>query len=146
MPTQVRRRSAFAENLCKLMDDTGTTQQQLSEKIGTTRQTISQYMNGDIEPKMKSFLAIAKHFDVSCDFLLGRTRAAAPDDFIQEVVTRYGLSEQALLLLERLNAPLGIDDVEKDRITMTVRVDELAEILKAAVGNLKGKSKRARYR
>jgi transcriptional regulator with XRE-family HTH domain len=88
------------------MNETGTTQQQLADKIGTgtTRRTVSQYMIGEIEPKVRTLSAIAGYFGVSCDYMLGHTRAAAPDDFIQEAVRRYGLRESALRALESMNA------------------------------------------
>ncbi|MDR1061387.1 MAG: hypothetical protein LBL83_09320, partial [Clostridiales bacterium] len=44
-----------------------------------------------------------------------------PDNFLQEVVARYGLSEQALQFLERLNAALNMDNAEKDRILAKVK-------------------------
>jgi hypothetical protein len=66
--------------------------------------------------KSTEIITLAEQLNVSCDYLLGRSRAAAPDEFIQKVVERYGLSEEALQTLERLNAPLNIDGAEQERI------------------------------
>ncbi|MCL2638594.1 MAG: helix-turn-helix domain-containing protein, partial [Oscillospiraceae bacterium] len=59
------------------------------------RVTISQWENGSRDIKTGNMVALAEYFGVSCDFLLGRTRTTAPDDFMQETVARFGLNEQA---------------------------------------------------
>jgi Arc/MetJ family transcription regulator len=52
-------------------------------------------------------VSLAEYFGVSCDFLLGRTRATAADDFMQEAVKRFGLSEQALAVFSDMPDPKG---------------------------------------
>ena len=79
------------------------TQAQLGKIIGADYRTISQYENGERPLSNKNLIKYANYFGVSCDYLLGRTRTAAPDDFIQEVVSRYGLSESVLNRLEKWN-------------------------------------------
>lgn len=49
-----------------------TTQAQLAEITGKTRQTISQYVNGISEPGYDTLVKIADYFEVSIDYLLGR--------------------------------------------------------------------------
>jgi len=53
-------------------------------------------------PTSDNLKTIAEYFNVSCDYLLGRSRAAPPDDFIQEAVRRYRLPVEALNALEIL--------------------------------------------
>jgi transcriptional regulator with XRE-family HTH domain len=93
-----------------------TTYKVLAKHLGVKQQSVSSWANGTTIPDTKHIVPLAEYFGVSCDYLLGRTRAAAPDDFIQEAVARYGLSEQALSYLERLNAPLNIDVAEQERV------------------------------
>ena len=66
--------SPFATAIRLLMDDRGTTQDELADKIKKTRQTVSQYVNGISEPGYETLVKIADYFNVSTDFLLGRTQ------------------------------------------------------------------------
>jgi transcriptional regulator with XRE-family HTH domain len=97
-------------------DKMGLTQEQFADKYGYARTTLAKLEAGHRDFKSTEIITLAEQLNVSCDYLLGRTRAAAPDDFIQEVVARYGLNEQALQLLERLNTYFDIDSAEKNRI------------------------------
>jgi transcriptional regulator with XRE-family HTH domain len=96
MSKQVKERSPFAIRLCELMEDTNTTQEQLAKVISTSRQTISQYMNGDIEPKAKTFAAIAKHFKVTADYLLGLTDTPTSDPDIVNACKVTGLTQEEI--------------------------------------------------
>lgn len=101
-----------------LRESKGETQAELAKILLVKRETVNQWEQGTRDLKTQYTINLANHFGVSCDYLLGRSRAAAPDNFMQEVVTRYGLNEQVLQFLERLNTPLNIDDVEQDRIAV----------------------------
>jgi len=63
----------FASALRKLMTERDIKQEGLAKITGKTRQTISQYTNGISEPGYETLVKIADYFDVSTDFLLGRT-------------------------------------------------------------------------
>ncbi len=73
-----------------------TTQEKLAEITGKTRQTVSQYVNGISEPGYDTLIKIADYFDVSIDYLLGRTkdRRKAPS-----VYDQIGLSEESISIL-----------------------------------------------
>lgn len=60
----------FSENLKKLRTNKGLSQEQLSEIIDVSRQSISKYESGVTQPSFDKLIAIAKYFDVSIDFLL----------------------------------------------------------------------------
>lgn len=51
---------------------TKTTQVDLAKKLGITRQSVSQYINGEIIPNVEKLYLIADFFDVSSDYLIGR--------------------------------------------------------------------------
>lgn len=82
----------FPRRLRELMG-TSTTQDALSSKIGKTRQTVSQYVNGISEPGYDTLVKIADYFDVSTDYLLGRTLTKTADATKQAVMEYTGLSE-----------------------------------------------------
>jgi len=111
-----REAATFAERLSWLLKEKGITNKELATHLSITQQAVNLYASGSSFPALDKLKKIAEYFGVSCDFLLGRARAAAPDDFIQAAVKRYGLSEGALAFLERLNAPLGIDSAECERV------------------------------
>lgn len=49
------------------------TQKQMAEKLGITQPSYIRYENGTSEPKLETLVKIADIFDVSVDYLLGRT-------------------------------------------------------------------------
>ncbi len=89
-----KEKSPFATRLRLLMNEQPiTTQTQLAEITGKTRQTISQYVNGVSEPGYDTLVKIADHFEVSLDYLLGRT---ADPDMQTSAVDELGLSPKAI--------------------------------------------------
>ena len=48
-------------------------QQQLADVIRVSQQSINKYENHDVEPNIETLCAIADYFNVSVDFLIGRT-------------------------------------------------------------------------
>ena len=83
----------FPKRLRELMESSNTTQEELRRKIGKTRQTVSQYANGISEPRYDTLVKIAVFFDVSIDYLLGRTLTKTADTTKQAVMEYTGLSE-----------------------------------------------------
>jgi len=53
-------------------------------------------------PSSKNLAALADFYDVSCDFLLGRTDIEKLDETAQHVNATYGLSESSLKILKYL--------------------------------------------
>lgn len=89
----------FATNIRNLLGEQNITQDELAQKIGKTRQTVSQYVNGISEPGYETLVKIADFFNVSTDFLLGRTEAKTTDITTQSIVRSTGLSEHSVQLL-----------------------------------------------
>jgi transcriptional regulator with XRE-family HTH domain len=94
--------SPFAKSIRELMSEQGTTQDVLAEKIGKTRQTVSQYVNGISEPGYDTLVKIADHFGVSTDYLLGRSVPKTVDTTAQAVIAYTGLSEDNVLTLHHM--------------------------------------------
>jgi transcriptional regulator with XRE-family HTH domain len=80
------------------------------------RVTVSQWEKGARDIKTGNMVSLAEYLGVSCDYLLGRSRTAAPDDFVQEVCKRYGLTEGTLATLEWLAAPAQFSSEVSERI------------------------------
>lgn len=60
----------FSEKLKELRVKKGISQEELSELLDVSRQSISRYENGTSQPDFDKLLLLAKYFDVSIDFLL----------------------------------------------------------------------------
>lgn len=66
-------KKAFPAAMRKLMEDKGVTQNALADYIGKTRQAVSYYCDGSSSPDWETLAKIAEFFDVSTDYLVGRT-------------------------------------------------------------------------
>lgn len=60
-------------NLKLLREQKNLTQSQLGEILGIARNSISRYENGEREPDNETILKLADFFQVTTDFLLGKT-------------------------------------------------------------------------
>lgn len=63
----------FQEKLHFLRDETGDTQTQVANKIGITTRQYQRFESGEQKPGFDNLLKIADHFNVSVDWLMGRT-------------------------------------------------------------------------
>ena len=60
----------FGETIQKLRKSYGYTQVSLAEKLGVTKQAVSNWENNNILPSIDMLIKIARFFSVSTDFLL----------------------------------------------------------------------------
>lgn len=91
--------SAFPERLRAIMQEHETTQQELAEYVGKSRQAIGYYADGSSSPDWKTIVSLARYFGVSTDWLLGVTDVQSTDIDIQQICEYLGLSEQAITFL-----------------------------------------------
>lgn len=104
--------SIFATRLRELIENTpNATQVQLAEVIGVSRQTVSQYANGISEPGYDALIKIANHFNVSLDYLLGRSETKTTDVSIQAACKTTGLSEASVRRLHAF-ATMNTDAID----------------------------------
>lgn len=101
--------SPFAVRFRELCKDTATAAK-LRQYLGVTSQTISQFKLGTTLPKTENLIRIADFFNVSVDYLLGRTNTASQDVAIQAVCSTTGLSQAAV---EKLVVWTSADDRRK---------------------------------
>ncbi|MGN0529103.1 MAG: helix-turn-helix domain-containing protein [Eubacterium sp.] len=89
-----RFNNPFPKRFRKLMGE--MTQEKLSKELGVSRQTVSNYYNGKSEPDYNMLVKIARYFNVSTDYLTGKTDVKADDITLQQVCEYSGLSETAI--------------------------------------------------
>lgn len=70
---EISYNSPFAVRLRLLLAETNTTQPMIAEAIGVSRQAIGQWKDGNTLPDIVSLAKIADYFNVSSDYLLGRS-------------------------------------------------------------------------
>ena len=63
----------FAERIRELRIESGLSQEALGEIIGVKRYAVYSYEKGRACPEMKNLVILADYFDVSMDYLAGRT-------------------------------------------------------------------------
>ena len=90
---------AFIKNLSILLEESDITQRELAENVEVTEVTISRYLSGERSPRIEIVTKIANFFNVTTDFLLGRTETRNPiykEDDIQIAFSNgfAGLNEE----------------------------------------------------
>lgn len=70
----------------------GWTQVQLAQKLGVTKQTVSNWENDNIQPSIDMLVKLSNIFNVSTDYLLGLTPTNSlnvdglPTEFVSHIV------------------------------------------------------------
>lgn len=73
----------FAQKLDELLQTLDITQYRLAKETGIPQSGISQYRSGKVEPTLERLVILADYFEVTTDYLLGRTELRngnSPDD------------------------------------------------------------------
>jgi transcriptional regulator with XRE-family HTH domain len=65
--------TTFGERFKQLREERGLNQPEIAKKLGVIKQTISNYENNNREPEFSDLVKIADFFQISIDYLLGRT-------------------------------------------------------------------------
>lgn len=114
-------------NFKQIREDNGITQKEFADKFDLTLRAWQSYEQGVSEPKYEVLCKIADEFNVSTDYLLGRTEIKAmagtsPAEQLdvtaaeQEIIRRYTEfpEEVRLLLLETIRKLVGLPDAPED--------------------------------
>lgn len=65
--------ATFEERLTALRAAAGVSQQTIGDMLGVTRWSVHNYETGKNRPDYDGLLALADYFDVSLDYLVGRS-------------------------------------------------------------------------
>ena len=97
----------FKNRIYDLRKERHLSQQQLADRIGVNKQTISQYERGVREPQFEMLGILCDYFNVSADYLLGRdsvTMRLLNSDELHIVNSYRDLDSQGRqLFLERID-------------------------------------------
>ncbi|HEM3168959.1 TPA: helix-turn-helix transcriptional regulator [Streptococcus suis 89-3576-3] len=111
------------EKIKELADKQGISLNQLEEKLGFSRNTI--YNMKKSTPNVERVSKIADYFNVSTDFLLGRTDNPRIASDEQNDPAVDNLTQQAIVMFRKETE--GLSDSEKERFNVA-----LAGLMKAA--------------
>lgn len=67
-------------NMKKLREKLQLTQVQVAKDLNLSKQTYNYYENGKRNPDMETLIKIADYYNVSIDYLLGRTNVIKPEN------------------------------------------------------------------
>jgi transcriptional regulator with XRE-family HTH domain len=87
------------DRIAYLREKRGLTQEELSHKLGISRASLSHYETNRREPDYETLRNIANYFDISLDYLLGRTNDpySELDKDIRDFVDSLELSDENIL-------------------------------------------------
>lgn len=89
----------FQTRFRNLFNETKLTQEQLANALDVQRPTLIGWLDGRTLPDIESLDRIARHFEVSADYLLGFSETKKPDANMRAVMEYTGLSERAVDVL-----------------------------------------------
>ena len=112
----------FPTALRTLMDERNTSQKDLADHLGKTRQAISLYCNGESAPDLEALVKIAHYFDTSTDYLLG---ISSDPDRHPCAANELGLSQECVSTLSLIS-----------RVRNSIETDANHEEISNAVQNL----------
>lgn len=84
------------ESLKRFRKNLGLTQAEIADLLGIHRQAYQPYETGKTTPSVKMIMKIADAFDVSTDYLLGRTDTPKPVEVGAEEVAKAREFKEAL--------------------------------------------------
>ena len=104
--------ATFSERVKDLRTQSGMTQQEVAEKLNVTKQTISQYERGQRRPDIEGLEAISDLFNVSSDYVLGKTNLTL--QFIDDVELKLLRGKETSELLDMISmlTPEGIEKIK----------------------------------
>lgn len=88
-----------SKRIVELREERGETQQELADAIGITRQSLSRYEIAARTINVDVLGALARHFCVSADYLLGLSDVKSTEHDMQIACNVTGLSEKAIDML-----------------------------------------------
>ncbi len=96
---------SFGNRLRQLREDRGLSQLDLSKHLNIANSTLSLYEAGKREPDYDTLQRLADYFDVSTDYLLGRSEYKKPPTDLAEIIKEESVTYEG--------RPVDIDQLRK---------------------------------
>ncbi|UNK17623.1 helix-turn-helix domain-containing protein [Paenibacillus sp. N3/727] len=118
----------YGNRIAELREKRGWTQEELATTVGITRAALSHYEKNRRKPDFETLTHLADRFDVTIDYLIGRTKLEKMnmDPDVREFVDDLELSDHDLL--ERFNLTVDgrkLTEEEAKRFIAFVRMERM---------------------
>ena len=90
----------FPERLTELREGANLSRQQLADILGVSRASLEYYEKGKRTPDIDVLYKLSEHFNVTSDYLIGRTDKQGESTDINAICNYTGLSEKAVKILK----------------------------------------------
>ena len=100
--------ATFAENITALRKKQNKKRQEVADDLGISRSSLEYYEKNKRKPDIEVLTKIADYYNVSADYLLGRTNAETTDKDLRFICEYTGLSENAISTLCELHDPVNV--------------------------------------
>lgn len=92
--------ATFADTITTLREERNKKRQEVADDLGISRASLEYYEKGKRKPDIEILAKLADYYDVSADYLLGRTTAKTTDKDLQFVCNYLGLTDEAVEMLK----------------------------------------------
>lgn len=126
----------FAEKIRLLRIDDRLSQEDLADRLGVSRQTVSKWESGVSYPEIDKLIAVSDMFSVSIDYLL-------KDNYVTDEPPKYNLDR---LIIRFLGSAQDMEDVSQELIDIAedgiiddeekVRIEMICRTLDSVVENI----------
>lgn len=96
MPRKTKFKINLGNKIKSLRTSAKMTQEELGKKIGVKKSTIANYESGYSEPESEKLSQIATIFDVTLDYIVGKTNVKNSIIFLEEKLSDLNLSDKEL--------------------------------------------------
>ena len=131
--------SRFNKRLKELRKRKGLSQQQLADILRISKSSVNMYERGEREPSIDTLEAIADHFNVDMDYLLGKTNIPRANSIVPEKykiivnspkvkrVFKNRRSPANLMVLSAMQAMMNMKKVHDIKFE-NIKIDECAKL------------------
>lgn len=95
--------NSFGERISELRKEQGMKREELAQYLNCSVAAVGNYENGNRTPDFETLVKIADKFNVSTDFLLGRSENKTTDINILSICEYTGLSEDSIYTIHYLS-------------------------------------------
>ncbi len=93
----------FSERLTELRERSNLSRQQLADILGVSRASLEYYEKGKRTPDIEVLYKLSEYFNVTSDYLIGRTDKIGESTDVNAVCKFTGLSEKSIIILNKIN-------------------------------------------